>query len=719
MVAVAVAVTYFTAGAATGLVGPVLGGAASGGLGGLASQAFGTVTNIQPGKINFKGVAMAALSGAVGAGVGQIGTIGKVGSGLANASAKVGNFLGNGRLVGDVVRGLAVNGATQGLAIAAGLQKKFDWTGLATAGAVSGAFGIMSRSISGQATGNPFSADGSRNLAVNADGVYNPAGYHGPSATNSMISGAVSGLAGGGVRSLITGTSFGDNILAVLPDVIGNVVGTIGARAASGVVERTVAAAKAKKDASGGATFTAGGGTGAADGFGYMADSAAAAEDEAIVVTGNGIRQLSPYAPIDYSKYMPEGGGAIPPAWQGVLANADGVNAHSMALMGAYAEKQRVKVEEGVHAKNKAAMMGQTITDTDVDYAEEPIVVNGDRKQMRAPQMTGKTSDYSKAYGSVPQYKYEVGAGYIKLFQNDGMEMDFPGYLRSNDNLGGAINNNSLAVNLILKSSPFQLRAVIMPVLNHHSKDGDMSAVAKQVQAYLDKLDADTSAVLQKDARDFGLIYGGTALGMASFFAAPAVGGYVASLGIEGAVGTGLYHGTMLTVGGGVGLAFERSKNALFGIRNTSGGDWGAVLTGGLGSSGLQIVRNGSNALNSTLLGGGSAFIGNGFGQNLNWIQGNGNLSFNDLVWNTGVGSIFGRIGAVSHFDLNISGFNSGRGSSAAIFAGLQRNVANGNIQRYQLQYPVSAGAGEVVRALPVNAAGTAYGTIYETNKRP
>ena len=74
--------------------------------------------------------------------------------------------------------------------------------------------------------GHPFSADGSRNLAVNADGVYNPAGYHGPSATNSMISGAVSGLAGGGVRSLITGTSFGDNILAVLPDVIGNVVGT-------------------------------------------------------------------------------------------------------------------------------------------------------------------------------------------------------------------------------------------------------------------------------------------------------------------------------------------------------------------------------------------------------------------------------------------------------------------------------------------------------------
>ncbi len=62
------------------------------------------------------------------------------------------------------------------------------------------------------------------------------------------------------------------------------------------MVERTVAAAKAKKDAgSGGATFTAGGGTGAADGFGYMADSAAAAEDEAIVVTGNPIRRRGPF----------------------------------------------------------------------------------------------------------------------------------------------------------------------------------------------------------------------------------------------------------------------------------------------------------------------------------------------------------------------------------------------------------------------------------------
>ena len=40
-----------------------------------------------------------------------------------------------------------------------------------------------------------------------------------------------------------------------------------------------------------GATFLAGGGAGPADGFGYMADSAAAAEDGTNMVTGNPIRR--------------------------------------------------------------------------------------------------------------------------------------------------------------------------------------------------------------------------------------------------------------------------------------------------------------------------------------------------------------------------------------------------------------------------------------------
>lgn len=46
--------------------------------------------------------------------------------------------------------------------------------------------------------------------------------------------GAPSALAGAAARSLVTGTSFGDNILAVLPDVIGTTVGRLAARAVAG-----------------------------------------------------------------------------------------------------------------------------------------------------------------------------------------------------------------------------------------------------------------------------------------------------------------------------------------------------------------------------------------------------------------------------------------------------------------------------------------------------
>ncbi len=172
-----------------------------------------------------------------GGGIGQIGSIGKAGSGLAKISAKVGNFLGNGGLVGDVVRGVLTNSATQGIAIAAGLQKRFDWTGVATAGVMSGAAGIVSRSIGGQAQNNPFNADGSRNAVYAADGTINKGGYMPASSTNNMISGAAGGLAGAAARSLVTGTDFGDNIMAVLPDVIGQTVGSI--------IGRTLTAPKA------------------------------------------------------------------------------------------------------------------------------------------------------------------------------------------------------------------------------------------------------------------------------------------------------------------------------------------------------------------------------------------------------------------------------------------------------------------------------------------
>jgi trimeric autotransporter adhesin len=63
LVAIAVAVTYLSAGTLTAALGPVLGGAAAGAAGSVASQAFGLTTGIQTGGFSFKGVALAALGG--------------------------------------------------------------------------------------------------------------------------------------------------------------------------------------------------------------------------------------------------------------------------------------------------------------------------------------------------------------------------------------------------------------------------------------------------------------------------------------------------------------------------------------------------------------------------------------------------------------------------------------------------------------------------------
>jgi YD repeat-containing protein len=194
MVVVAVAVTALTHGAAASAIGSVFGaaasgtvgaaatsiaaGAISGAVGSAASQAFGNVTGIQQG-FSFKQVAMSAISGGVGGG---LGSVIKGGGMLANAA-----------------RGALGSAITQGIGVATGLQDKFDFAGVAAAavgGAASGALGSrlppgMDRHV-GQA------------LVRSADAIANAA-----------------------MRSVIRGTSFGDNLLAALPDLIGSTIGNM------------------------------------------------------------------------------------------------------------------------------------------------------------------------------------------------------------------------------------------------------------------------------------------------------------------------------------------------------------------------------------------------------------------------------------------------------------------------------------------------------------
>ena len=202
---VAVAVTVATAGAAVAALSPTIGGIGSGigaflGIGGattglgaatlvgvgavagaagsIASQAVGVATGIQD-KFSWKGVALAGISGGVGGGLGAA----LPGGGVGLAAA----------------RGALGNAATQGIALATGLQSKFDFAGVAAAGVGGGAGAWV-----GGRLGTSFGA--------------------------SLAAGTASALAGAATRSAIEGSGFGDNIRRAIPDAIGSAIGNALAR---------------------------------------------------------------------------------------------------------------------------------------------------------------------------------------------------------------------------------------------------------------------------------------------------------------------------------------------------------------------------------------------------------------------------------------------------------------------------------------------------------
>jgi hypothetical protein len=184
----------------------IVGGALAGAAGSIASQAFGVATGIQD-KFSWKGVALAAIAGGVGGALGASNVFGKISSSP---------------FVQGAVRGAAGNALTQGLAVATGLQSKFDWAGVAVGAAVGGVVGGLSKT-----------------LKVDYGAGFDPANM-----ALQAGAGMAGAIAGGAARSLLTGTSFGDNVLAALPDVVGSTIGNAvaGQFASSGATHGNVVA---------------------------------------------------------------------------------------------------------------------------------------------------------------------------------------------------------------------------------------------------------------------------------------------------------------------------------------------------------------------------------------------------------------------------------------------------------------------------------------------
>ncbi|MEJ0027172.1 MAG: LysM peptidoglycan-binding domain-containing protein [Rhizomicrobium sp.] len=175
-----------------GIIGGVAGAAVSAAAGSIVSQGVGLALGIQK-SFDWDAVGLAALSAGVTRGLGASGAFDALG-------------IGGDGIPEMFAQGALGNAATQGIAVATGLQKTFDWAGVAAAGVGAGIGGYVGGQIAGW---QPFGA---------ANGLLNQG-------ARGLVSGMAGDIANAATRTLIDGSDFGDNIIAALPDVIGQTIG--------------------------------------------------------------------------------------------------------------------------------------------------------------------------------------------------------------------------------------------------------------------------------------------------------------------------------------------------------------------------------------------------------------------------------------------------------------------------------------------------------------
>ena len=187
--------------------GTVIGAAINGAIGSVVSQTIGVATGIQD-KFSFKGVAMAAIGAGVGSALKGVQVFGKVAEGAEKSLRAITNAAATGAMSSAII---------QGIGIVTGFQNKFSWAGVAAAGIAAG----VGQRVGGRL--KPLSGDGASRSLGNIG--------------NHTAVGAASLLASAATRSAIEGSSFGKNIMASLPDVIGQAIG----KAIGGAVSDKVA----------------------------------------------------------------------------------------------------------------------------------------------------------------------------------------------------------------------------------------------------------------------------------------------------------------------------------------------------------------------------------------------------------------------------------------------------------------------------------------------
>ena len=209
------------AGTATGAIGTgtlIAAGAIGGAVGSIASQGLGIALGHQE-SFSWKSVALGAVSGAVGGGLSGVGRATELGgSAFLNGASKAGKAL-NSVISSPVGSAIVGNVATQGIAMVTGLQSKFDWVGVA-ASAAGAAAGSLSKGLAGR-IGHGI---------VDAVGIGGDIGTRIAGGLAEGVRTAASALASAATRTAIDGSSFGQNIIAAIPDVVANALkGAVGA----------------------------------------------------------------------------------------------------------------------------------------------------------------------------------------------------------------------------------------------------------------------------------------------------------------------------------------------------------------------------------------------------------------------------------------------------------------------------------------------------------
>lgn len=205
--AVTFAVTIATSGALAVLApkaSAVLIGAASAAAGSVAGQLVGVAIGQQR-RFDFAGVARSAISGAVSGGItGEI----NLGNAKLNAAAE----------------GAIGSAVSQGILVTVGLQDRFSWAAVASASVAAGAESFASTKF----------RDWSKTSRL--FGSLSPSLQAGLS---KAASGSAESIARAASQSLIDGSDFGDNVLASLPDVVGQSL-AVGIMAATSGREKAI-----------------------------------------------------------------------------------------------------------------------------------------------------------------------------------------------------------------------------------------------------------------------------------------------------------------------------------------------------------------------------------------------------------------------------------------------------------------------------------------------